>query len=196
MNNPYEVLGVKEGASEAEIKAAYKELVKKYHPDRYQNNPLADLAEEKLREVNEAYDYLMKNHSGSGGSYGYSGSSAASSSEDRAAFQQIRRDLDANDLRSAEARLHDVKIKNAEWVFLNGMLSYKKGWYDDALANVQQACSMDPNNSEYRSVLNQLAAAGGGYRQQAYNRGYGMGGDDLLCSACQCYICGDCAGCW
>lgn len=58
--NPYEVLGVSENASEEEIKRAYKKLVKKYHPDRYQNNPLADLAEEKLQEVNEAYDMLMK----------------------------------------------------------------------------------------------------------------------------------------
>ena len=43
--NPYEVLGVSENASEAEIKKSYKELVKKYHPDKYQNNQLSDLAE-------------------------------------------------------------------------------------------------------------------------------------------------------
>ena len=67
--NPYEVLGVPENASEEEIKKAYKELVKKYHPDKYQDNPLADLAEEKLQEVNEAYDMLMKNrNSGPSGS--------------------------------------------------------------------------------------------------------------------------------
>ncbi|WP_307988751.1 DnaJ domain-containing protein, partial [uncultured Fusobacterium sp.] len=43
------------------IKLAYKKLAKKYHPDFYQNNPLADLAEEKLKEVNEAYTVLTKN---------------------------------------------------------------------------------------------------------------------------------------
>ncbi|HOJ12845.1 MAG TPA: DnaJ domain-containing protein, partial [Clostridiales bacterium] len=61
--NPYEVLGVKEGANDEEIKRAYRELVKKYHPDQYRDNPLAKLAEEKLREVNEAYEYLMKQSS-------------------------------------------------------------------------------------------------------------------------------------
>jgi molecular chaperone DnaJ len=60
MRNPYEVLGLKEGASIEEIKKAYRELVKKYHPDRYMDNPLSDLAEEKLREINEAYDILIK----------------------------------------------------------------------------------------------------------------------------------------
>ena len=60
MKNPYEVLGVKEGASDEEIKKAYRELVKKYHPDKYVNNPLADLAAEKMKEINDAYDALTK----------------------------------------------------------------------------------------------------------------------------------------
>lgn len=194
MENPYEVLGIKEGASQEEIKAAYKQMVKKYHPDRYQNNPLADLAEEKLREVNEAYDYLTKNngsYSSSSGGYSYGGGSGSAPE-----FQQIRRDLDANNLAAAEQALRRINVKNAEWVFLNGMLSYKKGWYDDAVANIQQACSMEPNNMEYKRTLNTLMNAGGGYRQQAMGRGYGANGDDMLCSACQCYICGDCMGCW
>lgn len=54
VRDPYQVLGLRPGASEAEIKRAYRELVKKYHPDRYRDNPLAELAEEKLREINEA----------------------------------------------------------------------------------------------------------------------------------------------
>lgn len=184
MGNPYEILGVREGASQEEIKAAYKEKVKKYHPDKYQNNPLSDLAEEKLQEINEAYDYLTK----FGGATNGSGSAGQGS---RAEFQQIRKDLDSGNLGRAEAGLNRVAVKNAEWVFLNGMLSYKKGWYDDAMANIQQACSMDPSNSEYKRALNTLMYQGQNYRNAATGRGY-KSNEDLMCQACQCYLCADC----
>ena len=58
MNNPYEVLGVSENASDEEIKAAYRKLAKKYHPDNYADSPLADVAEQKMKEINEAYDTI------------------------------------------------------------------------------------------------------------------------------------------
>ena len=59
MNDPYSVLGVKPDASDQEIKKAYRELARKYHPDNYVDNPLADLAEEKMKEVNEAYEAIQ-----------------------------------------------------------------------------------------------------------------------------------------
>ena len=64
MRNPYEVLEIKEGSSTEEVKKAYRELAKKYHPDQYGNNPLQELAEEKMIELNEAYDNLTKNSKG------------------------------------------------------------------------------------------------------------------------------------
>ncbi|MEL7568529.1 MAG: DnaJ domain-containing protein, partial [Dehalobacterium sp.] len=68
--NYYEILGVRENASKEEIRNAYRELVKKYHPDKYMDNPLAELAEEKLKEINEAYDFLMNNtHNGTYSEY-------------------------------------------------------------------------------------------------------------------------------
>ena len=60
INEAYKILEISENSSGEEIKLAYKKLAKKYHPDFYQNNPLADLAEEKLKEVNEAYKIIKE----------------------------------------------------------------------------------------------------------------------------------------
>ena len=62
VQDPYKVLGVSPDASEEELKAAYRELAKKYHPDNYADSPLADLANEKMQEVNEAYDMAVNNN--------------------------------------------------------------------------------------------------------------------------------------
>ena len=99
--------------------------MKKYHPDKYHNNPLADLAEEKLQEINEAYDMLMKGRGGKGAC----GSTGRGGTPD---YMQIRRYLDAGNLSAAETMLNGTNDRSAEWFFLSGMLSYKKGWYDDA----------------------------------------------------------------
>jgi molecular chaperone DnaJ len=60
MNNPYQVLGVSPGASDEEIKKAYRNLSRKYHPDANVNNPNKAEAEEKFKEVQQAYDQIMK----------------------------------------------------------------------------------------------------------------------------------------
>ena len=176
--NPYEVLGISENASEEEIKRAYKEMVKKYHPDKYQNNPLADLAEEKLQEVNKAYDMLMKNGGGN---------------SPRPDYMHVRRLIDANNLREAERILNGTRDRGAEWFFLAGMISYKKGWYDDARGKLQTAAEMEPGNIEYSQAYGRIINMGGQFRNQAQGRGYNQqGGDDLCCQALQCYICADC----
>ena len=73
--DPYKVLGVSPSASEEEIKRAYRELARKYHPDNYINNPLADLAQEKMQQINEAYDTIIKQRQGGGSSYSSQGRS-------------------------------------------------------------------------------------------------------------------------
>ena len=126
MRNPYEVLGVREGASVDEIKRAYKELVRKYHPDQYRNNPLSELAEEKLKEINQAYDYLMKQHeqkntgySSQNSSYGKSNSYGSNTT----LYSQIRMNIMSGNIQAAEALLNRVTVKDAEWHYLRGLYS-------------------------------------------------------------------------
>lgn len=191
MKNPYEVLGIKEGASEEEIKKAYREQVKKYHPDQYQDNPLSKLAEEKLREVNEAYEYLTGKGQTAKTSNGWGGRSASNygggSSDDN--LRQVRVHINNGNVAAAESMLDGISNKNAEWFYLRGMIFMKKGWYNEAVMNIQQAVNMDPSNYEYRSTLNRMNTNNNMYRGNASNRGYGSG--PSFCDMCACMWCSD-----
>lgn len=184
MNNPYEVLGVKEGSSKEEIKKAYRELAKKYHPDQYANNPLKDLAEAKMCEINEAYDYLMKNSSNTSYNNSYN-----NSNNSYADFQSIRIDIQNGNFAIAEQKLNNISLKNAEWNFLMGLVNLKKGWYDAAYEYIRTSCSMDPSNMEYRQVFNQINNMNSTYRQPYNNSRRGDGG---LCNICATLYCLDC----
>lgn len=197
MNNPYEVLGVKQGASEEEIKKAYREQVKKYHPDQYGDNPLKDLAEEKMRELNEAYDFLMKNSTTSGN---YSHSSANSSNnysnnDSSYEYGNIRMDINNRDYASAEAKLNGISVRDAEWNYLMGVVCMQKGWYNDAYNHLSTACSMNPSNLEYRRTFNSINQSNNTYRQPYYSGR--QGGDDCMqiCATLWCMdSCCECMG--
>jgi len=199
VKNPYEVLGIKENATEDEIKKAYREQVKKYHPDQYQDNPLSKLAEEKLREVNEAYEYLTgkgqtaKTSNGWSGRSSYSGSQSAGAGGGQgggnASFRQIRLYINSGNIAAAEQMLESISEKSAEWFYLRGLIFMKKGWYNEAVMNVRQACNMDPSNYEYRDALNRMNNNNNMYRGNAQNRGYGAG--PSFCDMCMCAWCTD-----
>ena len=191
MANPYEILGVDKNASEEEIKAAYKNLARKYHPDNYSDNPLSDLAEEKMKEINEAYDAIMdkrrnrsRGQSSSNGGYSETG-----------VYADIRRFINQNRLEEAQEILDGVSIaeRNAEWYFLNGTVLYKRGWYDDAFTSFSTACRMDPTNAEYRDTLNRISMQRRGQFGGGYNTaGYGNSGGCSTCDLCSGLICADC----
>jgi len=194
MKNPYEVLGIREGATVEEIKRAYKELVKKYHPDQYRNNPLSDLAEEKLKEINEAYDYLMKQNEKNGSQYWNQGSSYSSSNgygSDTNLYAQIRMNIMNGNISAAETLLNRVTMKDAEWYYLRGLIFMRKGWYNEAVNSINTAVNMDPSNMEYRDALNRIAYANNRYQSYGYDRRYSAGGPDL-CTMCECLVCSDC----
>ena len=170
MKDPYSVLGISQSASDEEVKKAYRELARKYHPDNYQNNPLADLAEEKMKEINEAYDVITKQRAGGGSSYrqagaqNYGGYSQQSySGANSAVYARVRSLINAGNLEAAEQLLYEVPQKNGEWYFLSGSIAYRKGWLDEAQQNFNLAVQMEPNNVEYRQALAMMQQRGGGY---------------------------------
>jgi molecular chaperone DnaJ len=197
LKNPYEVLGINEGASEDEIKKAYRELVKKYHPDQYRDNPLEKLAEEKLREINEAYDYLMKSGFSKGGTgYEWGKDSNRSNSQYNRSynqgelFQRIRVNINNGNIGAAEELLSRSSTRNAEWHYLKGLIFLRRGWYNEAYSHIQTAVNMQPGNHEYRAALGRFNTAGRQYRDTAYGKGYQQSPD--FCSVCQCLLCSDC----
>lgn len=199
--NPYEILGIKPDATQAEIKSAYRKLIKQYHPDQYGDNPLRELAEEKMREINGAYDQLTKGSSGSSSNYS-SSSSSTNNPNDSYALAEARRLLQVRQLAAAEAKLNSISNRNAEWNFLYGVVLSNKGWYDGALKHLQTAVSMDPNNFEYKQALNSLNQRGQSYGGNFYRQTGRNSSDTLDCcfnlwcldSLCECAG-GDLIGC-
>jgi molecular chaperone DnaJ len=189
MSDPYSVLGVKQGASKEDIKAAYREMAKKYHPDKYKDNPLSSLAEEKMREINEAYDVIMKSSEASGGVHYESSNSSYSSNN---IYQRIRQMINSGNINEAERLLNGVTQRDAEWNYLMGMVCIRKGWYDQAKTYMGNAVNMNPGNYEYRQAYETLSRNTNAYYQTSYNRGYGRSNNDDFCKMCQCMICTDC----
>ena len=87
MNDPYSILGVSRNASDDEVKKAYRNLSRKYHPDSNVNNPNKDLAEEKFKQIQAAYEQIMNERTG-GSTYqnpygrGYSNTGSGNPFED------------------------------------------------------------------------------------------------------------------
>ena len=191
MKNPYEVLGVSENATDEEIKTAYRNLAKKYHPDTYTDSPLADLAEEKMKEINEAYDRICDMRRNGSRSSSSTGSYGSSSSYNRTSYPDVRQYIMNGRLDDAMELLNGVPegSRNAEWYFLMGMVFSRKGWNDQAYNYFQRAYQMDPGNQEYQAAFNSMNA-----RRTYNNPGYNTS-DNMGCSACD--ICSGilCANC-
>ena len=205
--DPYKVLGLEPGASDEEVKQAYRRLAKKYHPDL---NPGDAEAARKMQEVNEAYDRIKnpEKYSGPtyqnqrsgqqggydpfggynpfGGGWYYETRQSRPEGDDyqRSASQYIR----YGRYQEAINALNNSTNRDARWYYLSALANDGLGNQVTAMEHIRRAVSMDPGNPEYLNVLNRMEHGGADYRQTAGNfRGFSMGGDPCM-NLCLCYL--------
>ena len=202
MDDPYKVLGVEPGASDEEIKKAYRRLAKKYHPDL---NPGDELAARKMKEVNAAYERIKnpeKYQSSQSGNTGYGGynqydpfgwgsyggyqqrTTQSGDQYQRAAEQYIR----FGQYQQAINALSNSAEKNARWYYLSAVAHYGMGNQVTALEHIRRAVSMEPDNQEYLNLLNRIEYGGSNYRQQAGNFGGFSMRMDPCTNLCLCWV--------
>lgn len=208
--DPYKVLGISPGATDEEIKKAYRSLSRKYHPDANVNNPNKEAAEEKFKQIQLAYDQIMKQKQqgysygggSAGGAYGYGGfgygrsngaygsGGTAESVEMQAAANYIRNRY----YKEALNVLNNISDRNARWYYYSAIANAGIGNNVTAQQYAQTAVNMEPSNMEYRQLQQQLAYGGTWYQNMGntYDRPYSGTGNwclsmmllNMFCSCC------------
>ena len=173
--NPYEVLGLAPGASDAQVKAAYKQKARLYANDPSQ-----------MREIDRAYDEIVMNQTGN--SYSQPQNDYANSS---VSLGEVRAKINAGRVDEADSLLESmpVTLRNAEWYYLKGTVQHRKGWLEDAAESFDRAAQMEPGNSEYRRASETVRKnRSAGYRTESTDKKSGCS----ACDICSGLLCADC----
>ena len=180
MRDPYQVLGVSQDASEEEIKKAYRKLSRMYHPDANINNPNKAQAEEKFKEIQQAYQQIMKQreqgsspygNQGYGyGNNGYGRSNAGADDEESVYFRAALNYISSGHYKEALNVLNNIPQHSAQWYYYSSIANQGLGNNAAALEQAKKATEMEPQNAEYAGWRQRMESGGSWYtgRQTQY----------------------------
>lgn len=181
--NPYRVLGVPEGASDDEIKKAYRSLSRKYHPDSNIDNPNREMAEERFKEVQEAYKQIMEMRENGSYSYGqgksaYTGNGSSFNGRQNnstyystgrrgqsSAMDGVYAYINAGHYREALTLLSVMPEKTALWYYYSAVANQGLGNNVAALRMAKMAHGMEPDNPQYAYLMMILEEKGKWYSE-------------------------------
>lgn len=172
IDNAYKILGVSPGATDDEVKQAYRRLAKKYHPDA---NPGDEEAARRMAQVNAAYDEIMDYRQGKGQQSdpfaGFGGAHARQGSENTE-YTAARNFISYRRFGDAMNVLSRMETRDAQWYFLAGYAQMGLGNRAQAMEYAGRAVQMEPSNAEYRQLLNVLQS--GARQYNGFSQGFTM----------------------
>ena len=206
--NPYDILGVPSSATDEEIKKAYRTLSRKYHPDANVGKPNEKEAEEKFKQIQQAYTQVMKEreqgytgsggfNGGFGGFGGYSGrQNTGGDSTDAIELQAAANFINTGRYKEALNVLSGIQSRPSQWYYLSAIANSGAGNPLVAQDMARQALAMEPDNAQYKMLANQLESGGQWYGQMGRQYGRPQGGmDDLCCRMLAMNMCCCCCPC-
>ncbi len=176
--NPYNVLGVSPGATDDEIKKAYRRLAKENHPDL---NPDRATAEKRMAEINAAYDQIIRERQGKetgSKEYGYQAGQRGSSPE----MTAVRNYIYYQRYQEAFHVLNRVGDRDGEWYYLSALAHIGVGNRTQGMEFARRAMELEPDNQEYRLLLQRLQMNGMAY--ETYGQGFEVPQSNAMGNLC------------
>ncbi len=212
VSDPYKVLGVSPGASDEEIKKAYRDLTKKYHPDL---NPGDEHAAQMMNDINAAYDQIKNGpvqQSTGGGAYQYqyqqyadpfreyrnpwgntwnNGWQYNQQQTERVEYTAARNYIRNGMYQEALNALSSVPVseRDGKWYYYCAAANMYSGKKIAALEAAKRAVEIEPDNEEYLRLLEQLQSGEDFYNNYRVKYSSGLRTDRLCLTLCAANLC-------